>query len=81
MAVGKAGVTIDVENLSLNFGDYNIIQNGKINPNYNEKVVSEYIKNDNIDMVIDISSGTKNFTVYTMDLTKKYIEINADYRS
>ena len=23
----------------------------------------------------------KNFTAYTMDLTKKYIEINADYRS
>jgi len=25
--------------------------------------------------------GSKNFTAYTMDLTKKYIEINADYRS
>ena len=25
--------------------------------------------------------GLKNFTAYTMDLTKKYIEINADYRS
>ena len=81
MAIGKAGVPIDVENFSLNFGDYNIIQNGKINPNYNEEVVSEYIKNANIDMIVDISNGSKNFTVYTMDLTKKYIEINADYRS
>jgi glutamate N-acetyltransferase/amino-acid N-acetyltransferase len=25
--------------------------------------------------------GSKSFTAYTMDLTKKYIEINADYRS
>ena len=25
--------------------------------------------------------GKKEFTSYTMDLTKKYIEINADYRS
>ena len=28
-----------------------------------------------------ILNGSKNFTSYTMDLTKKYIEINADYRS
>ena len=53
----------------------------KLNPNYNEDSVSEYIKNDNIDINIDIKNGSKNFTVYTMDLTKKYIEINADYRS
>ena len=26
-------------------------------------------------------NGSKNFTAYTMDLTKKYIEINSDYRS
>ncbi len=81
MAVGKAGVTIDLDKLSLNFGEFNIIQNGKINPNYNEDIVSEYIKNDNIEININLSNGSKNFTAYTMDLTKKYIEINADYRS
>ena len=30
---------------------------------------------------INLNVGVKNFTAYTMDLTKKYIEINADYRS
>ena len=39
------------------------------------------MKNTNIDIKVNISKGSKNFTVYTMDLTKKYIEINADYRS
>ena len=39
------------------------------------------MKNDTIDINIDIMSGSKNFTSYTMDFTKKYIEINADYRS
>ena len=81
MAIGKAGVSIDVENISISFGEHNIIQNGKINPNYNEEIASEYIKNDNIDINVDVSNGTKHFTVYTMDLTKKYIEINGDYRS
>ena len=81
MAIGKAGVAIDIESLSVNFGELIIIQNGKINPNYNEDDLSEYMKNDNIEINIKISNGTKNFTAYTMDLTKKYIEINADYRS
>ena len=39
------------------------------------------MKGKKIDLFIDIGTGKKNFTAYTMDLTKKYIEINADYRS
>ena len=42
---------------------------------------SNVIKNKNIEISIDVGSGNKYFTAYTMDLTKKYIEINADYRS
>ena len=34
-----------------------------------------------IDIFVDLNLGKKNFTAYTMDLTKKYIEINTDYRS
>ena len=81
MAIGKTGVTIDINKLSIRFGDQNIIQNGKININFNEDNVSEYMKSDNIEIFIDGSKGSKNFTAYTMDLTKKYIDINADYRS
>ena len=39
------------------------------------------MKEEKIDLNIDLNIGKKNFTVYTMDLSKKYIEINADYRS
>ena len=34
-----------------------------------------------IDLYIDLGLGKKSFTAYTMDFTKKYIEINSDYRS
>jgi len=81
MAIGKAGITIDVDDLSIRFGNLNIIQKGKLNINYNEDEISDYMKNDNIEINIDISSGSKKFTAYTMDLTKKYVEINSDYRS
>jgi glutamate N-acetyltransferase/amino-acid N-acetyltransferase len=81
MAIGKAGVMIDLDKLSIKFGDTLIIQNGKIYPNYNETEVSDYMKNDTIEINLNFNSGSKNFTAFTMDLTKEYIKINADYRS
>ena len=81
MAIGKAGVTINFEKFSIKFGDVFIIQNGKINTNYQETDGANYMKNETIDIQVNVSDGTKNFTVYTMDMTKKYIEINGDYRS
>ena len=81
MAIGKAGVTINFEKISIKFGDFSIIKNGKLDENYKEDQISDYMKNNNIYISIDISSGSKTFTAYTMDLTKNYIEINADYRS
>ena len=81
MAIGKAGASINLENLSIKFGNINIIYKGKLHNQYSEAEAFDYMKNSNIDIDINISNGTKNFKVYTMDLTKKYIEINADYRS
>jgi len=81
MAIGKAGVQLNLDKLTIKFGELIIVQNGKLNPNYNEVETSEYMKNDNIEIYVNILNGSKKFTAYTMDLTKKYIEINADYRS
>ena len=39
------------------------------------------MKNEKIEITIDLSIGSKKFTAYTMDLSKEYIEINSDYRS
>jgi glutamate N-acetyltransferase/amino-acid N-acetyltransferase len=81
MAIGKAGPKINLRKLSIKFGDIKIVQDGKLHQSYDEKKTSVYMKNENIDFNIEIYTGSKNFTAYTMDFTKKYIEINADYRS
>ena len=81
MAIGKSNVLINLDRLSIKFGELSIIHNGKLNTNYNETDIANYMKNDNIDININIFKGSKKFTTYTMDLTKKYIEINSDYRS
>jgi glutamate N-acetyltransferase/amino-acid N-acetyltransferase len=81
MAIGKAGSKINLKKLSIKFGDLKIVQDGKLHQSYDEKKTSVYMKNENIEFNIEIFTGSKNFTVFTMDFTKKYVEINADYRS
>ena len=81
MAIGKSNVPIKTDKLTIKLGSLFIIQNGKLNSNYSESESSEYMKNANIEITIDILNGSKKFTAYTMDFTKKYIEINSDYRS
>ena len=82
MAIGKAGINININKLAIKIGPINIIENGQLSELYNEDDAAVYMKEEKkIDLVIDLNMGKKNFTAYTMDLTKKYIEINADYRS
>ena len=81
MAIGKSGVDIDVKKLTIKFGKIKIIEKGQLVKNYKESDVASYMTNQSIDISINLNMGLKKFTAYTMDLTKKYIEINADYRS
>jgi glutamate N-acetyltransferase/amino-acid N-acetyltransferase len=81
MAIGKAGPNINLKKLNIKFGNHIIVQNGKLIENYNETEVANYMKNENLDINVDIFTGSKNFTVYTMDFTNEYININSDYRS
>ena len=81
MAIGKANVDLNLSKLAINFGDIKIIEKGQLVSNYEEFELAEYMKAEKIDLIVDLNTGNKNFTAYTMDLTKKYIEINADYRS
>jgi len=81
MAIGKAEAQLNLKKLAINFGKIKVIEKGQLIPNYEEIEVAEYMRGQKIDLTVDLNIGNKNFTAYTMDLTKKYIEINADYRS
>jgi glutamate N-acetyltransferase/amino-acid N-acetyltransferase len=82
MAIGKANVNINLQKLSIKLGPIKIIEKGQLVSSYNEDDAGVYMKEEKkIDIIVDLNIGKKNFTAYTMDLTKKYIEINADYRT
>ena len=81
MAIGKANVNLIPNKLSIKFGSFNIVEKGQLSNSYNEIEVTRYMKDEKIDITVDLNVGKKNFTAYTMDLTRNYIEINSNYRS
>ncbi len=81
MAIGKSGVKIKKEKISIFFGNNIIAENGSISENYNEKIISNYMKNDLLSVFVDLGLGKEKASIYTCDLTHEYISINADYRS
>jgi glutamate N-acetyltransferase / amino-acid N-acetyltransferase len=81
MAVGKAGEPADRDRLAIWFGDIRVARHGERDPDYSEAATSDYMKNEDIAVKVDIGLGKGKATVWTCDLTKEYVTINGDYRS
>ena len=81
MAVGKTEEPVDRDRLAIRFGPHVAAVDGAPAPNYDETKLSAYMKNAEIDISVDVGSGRASATVWTCDLTKRYVEINGDYRS
>ncbi|MDP7540211.1 MAG: bifunctional ornithine acetyltransferase/N-acetylglutamate synthase, partial [Alphaproteobacteria bacterium] len=81
MAVGKAGEKAERDALRIAIGNFPITESGTVRADYDESLVAEYMKGDEIDIAVDVGVGRGRATVWTCDLTHGYIEINADYRS
>ncbi len=81
MAIGKSEENIVINNLAIKFGKFTVVEKGQQIDNYNEKIVKEYMSHDDIEINIDLNIGKSNFTVYTCDFTRDYIDINSDYRN
>jgi glutamate N-acetyltransferase/amino-acid N-acetyltransferase len=81
MAVGKSGAVADRDRLSIRFGDILVAENGWVAPGYREAEGAAYMKRAELVVAVDLGIGGGAATVWTCDLTHRYIEINADYRS
>ena len=81
MAIGKVDAKIDVKKLSISFSKYKIIKNGELINNIDFNDLDKYLKNDNINVSIDMGLNYGYSKVWTCDFTEDYISINADYRS
>jgi glutamate N-acetyltransferase/amino-acid N-acetyltransferase len=80
-AVGKSGAVADRDKLSIRFGDILVAEKGWRNPKYNEEEGAAYMLGQELVIKVDLGLGKSSRSVWTCDLTSRYIEINADYRS
>lgn len=81
MAVGKSGEKADRDKLAISIGGVEITRNGQRRPDYDEAPVATHIKGRDVKIGVDVGIGKGTARVWTCDLTHRYIEINADYRS
>lgn len=81
MAVGKSGAEADRDRLSIRFGPHLVAVNGERAPSYEETIGAEYMKNSDLVFGVDLRLGVGAAKIWTCDLTARYVEINADYRS
>ena len=80
-AIGKSGAEADRDRLIIRFGDIVVARNGWRDPDYNEAESAAYMRQPDLVIGVDMGLGKAKRSVWTCDLTSRYIEINADYRS
>jgi glutamate N-acetyltransferase/amino-acid N-acetyltransferase len=81
MAIGRADQPIQRDVIAVKFGDLFAARNGMVSAEYDEAGMSAYMKRDELEITVNVGLGQGRATMHTCDLTKRYVEINGDYRS
>ncbi|WP_312266331.1 bifunctional glutamate N-acetyltransferase/amino-acid acetyltransferase ArgJ [Neisseria sp.] len=80
-AIGYSGVDVNTDTLRMWLGDVLVAEEGGRAASYTEEAGQRVMNEAEITVRIDLRSGRDSATVYTCDLSKEYVAINADYRS
>jgi glutamate N-acetyltransferase/amino-acid N-acetyltransferase len=81
MAIGKAGEKALRDRLEIRIGGIRVAKNGMRDPGYCEADIMPHMKGRSIAIEADVGVGRGRATVWTCDLTHRYIDINGSYRS
>ncbi len=81
MAIGKADNKIKQNKIIIKFDKFVVAKNGSMYSKININKINKYMKNKIIKINIDLGIGNFSKRVWSTDLTHKYLNINADYRS
>jgi len=81
MAVGKAGEKADRDKLCIAIGGITVAENGAAAENYREEQITSHMQGREILIEVNVGVGSEQATVYTCDLTHRYIDINGSYRT
>lgn len=81
MAVGKAGEKANRDKLCIKIGGVSVAKNGQADPSYKETDIESHMQGRDISIEVDVGVSSGKNTVYTCDLTHRYIDINGSYRT
>jgi glutamate N-acetyltransferase / amino-acid N-acetyltransferase len=78
-AIGYSGVEIDPGKINIWFGDHEICRAGGRSPLMDEHAAHLHLTQSQYHVRIDLGIGAGLCRLWTCDLTKEYVAINADY--
>ena len=81
MAIGKLGIGIPSDAISIDIGGFAVARDGMRIADYDETPIAVHMTGQMIDLAVTVGAGDGTARVWTCDLTHGYISINADYRS
>ncbi len=78
-AIGYSGARIEENLVNITFDDVCAVQGGKAAAGVPLKALEEVYAKKEFTVTLDLKSGKAQHTVYTCDLSKDYVAINAEY--
>ena len=80
-AAGRSGAMVDPDRMDLFFGEVALLKNGVWQGPEAEKEAALVMKNEELEMVLDLHLGRFSDFFMFCDFSENYVKINADYRS
>ena len=79
-AAGYSGIPFDPDRVEIKIGDLVVCKRGT-GAFFNEADAKQILRQRDIRIALNLHAGSSSATLWTCDLTKEYIHINADYRT
>jgi glutamate N-acetyltransferase/amino-acid N-acetyltransferase len=81
MAVGRSGVQVNPDKTDLQLGDFQLVLDGEPQQ-FDATEAGRWLASmDEVQITLDLGVGSATATVWSCDLSYKYIEINAEYHT
>lgn len=77
---GRAGVAFELSRAAVTIGSIVLFQDGRPYDQHAPEA-AQYLRNDDINIAVDLGAGRASSTVWTCDLSAEYVRINAEYRT
>ena len=81
-AIGRAPIpNLQIKDVNIKLNNLSVVESGERAKTYTEAAGQQVMSNKEIDIHISLGMGKANATIWTCDLSKEYVAINAEYRS